>query len=128
VRYARLKARGFHHTWSELNGGFGDGNPHNPFGMVKSSLTTGLESTRTNYNRGGIRLTSGYRCSDGNAAVTGVPTSLHMQGTAGDMYSADHDWIEAEFNLLKEAAASTSPTESFNWTTYTDHHFHAAWS
>ena len=42
-------------SWSELNGGFTDGNPHNPWGIIKSAVTTGLEDTRSNYNRGGIR-------------------------------------------------------------------------
>ncbi len=118
-----------HFSWSELNGGFSTGNPHSPYGVVKGALTTGLESTRTNYNRGGVRLSSGYRCPHGNAspAVQGAEQSLHMQGRAADMYSNDHTWTEGEFALLKAAADNTSPAESLNWDTYTDHHYHAAW-
>jgi len=116
-----------HFSWSELNGGFSNGNPHNPWGMVKSALTTGLEATRTNYNRGGISLSSGYRCPHGNNNVGGVPHSWHMHGRAADMYSSEHPWTEDEFNLLKTAAESTGPIESLLWTEYTDHHYHAAW-
>ncbi len=115
--------------WSELNGGFQNGNPHNPWGIITIGLLNGLESTRVNYNRGGIRLTSGYRCPHGNAAANGKPQSLHMHGKAADMYSSDHSWTETEFNLLKAAADATSPApiESLFWGTYADRHFHAAW-
>jgi len=118
-----------HFSWSELNGGFEDGNPHEPWGMVRAALTTGLEATRTNYNRGGIRLSSGYRCPHGNTAVgsTAPQTSYHMHGRAADMFSSDHTWTEDEFNLLKTAADATGPIESFLWTEYPDHHYHAAW-
>lgn len=114
-------------SWSKLNGGFSNGNPHSPYGIVTGGLTSGLEATRTNYNRGGIRLTSGYRCPHGNAAVNGAAQSYHMQGRAADMYSASYAWTEAEFNLLKAAADQTGPAESFSWTTYTDRHYHASW-
>jgi hypothetical protein len=116
-----------HFSWSELNGGFTNGNPHTPWGIVTSGLTNGLETTRTNYARGGIRLSSGYRCPHGNANVGGVQQSLHMHGRAGDMFSSEHSWTEAEFTLLKEAADLTGPVESLHWHTYTDRHFHAAW-
>lgn len=121
-----------HFLWDELNDGFTDGNPHPPWGMIRQTLLNGLEATRTNYNRGGILLTSGYRCPHGNRDVGGVPQSYHMHGVAADMYSADHggrNWTEEEFNLLKAAAEATvpSPRESFPWAQYTDHHYHAAW-
>ena len=123
-----------HFSWSELNGGFTDGNPHQPWGMVRQGLTTGLEATRTNYNRGGILLTSGFRCPHGNfsPSVGGAVNSYHMHGRAADMYSADHggqNWTEDEFILLKAAADATAPQpiESFPWTKYPDHHYHAAW-
>jgi len=119
-----------HFSWSALNGNWAQGNPHNPWGMVRAALTTGLEATRTNYNRGEIRLSSGYRCPHGNDSVGGATNSFHMHGRAGDMYSVDHPWTEDEFNLLKAAADETSPApiESFNWDTYpNDRHYHAAW-
>jgi hypothetical protein len=118
-----------HFTWRELNGGFQAGNPHHPWGLVSQGLTDALEATRTNYNRGGIRLTSGYRCPHGNARVSGAPRSFHMHGRAADMYSANHPWTEEEFLLLKQAAERTTPRpiESFDWNTYPDHHYHAAW-
>lgn len=113
--------------WSELNGGFSTGNPHNPWGIVRLALTTGLEATRTNYNRGGIRLSSGYRCPHGNAQVGGTQQSLHVHGRAADRYSADHPWTEEEFRPLREAASLTGPVELLSWSTYPDHHLHAAW-
>lgn len=118
-----------HFTWSELNGGFSDGNPHSPWGIVRQSLKDNLEQTRTNYNRGGIRLSSGYRCPHGNASLPdAAPQSLHMQGRAADMYSTDYPWTETEFNLLRDAANNTNPVESFSWDTYGNHHYHAAWN
>jgi len=40
-------------SWSEVNGGFSQGNPNYPWGIVRTSLYVGLEQTRTNYNRAG---------------------------------------------------------------------------
>jgi hypothetical protein len=115
-------------SWSALNGGFAEGNPHIPWGMVKASLTTGLQATRANYSRGGIRLSSGYRCPQGNAASGGVSNSYHTHGRAADMYSASNTWTEQEFALLRNAALNTNNAiELLNWTTYADHHLHAAW-
>jgi hypothetical protein len=114
-------------SWSELNGGFTDGNPHTPWGIVRQALKDNLELTRTNYNRGGITLSSGYRCPHGNDNVGGVQNSNHMKGVAADMFSSDYQWTEDEFNLLRAAANLTGPTESFVWATYSDHHYHAAW-
>ncbi len=116
-----------HFSWSELNGGFEEGNPHSPWGIVRGELTAGLEATRSNYNRGGIRISSGYRCPHGNHQVGGVAQSIHMKGRAADMFSADHEWTDQEFNLLRDAAEATGPVESFFWNTYADHHYHAAW-
>lgn len=119
-----------HFTWSELNGGFSNGNPHSPFGMYDACALSGLEMTRSNYNRGGIRLSSGYRCPHGNNGIPGAsPTSLHMRGLAADMYSYDHPWTEDEFNRLRQAAVDTGFTaEAFTWSTYSDRHLHVAWS
>jgi hypothetical protein len=114
-------------TWSQLNGGFAQGNPHNPWGMVRTALTTGLDWTDITYNRGTIALTSGYRCPHGNAAAGGVQNSYHMHGRAGDMHSVDHPWTEDEFNLLKFSADQTGTIESLYWNSYADHHYHAAW-
>jgi hypothetical protein len=116
-------------TWTELNGGFSNGNPHNPWGIVNSSLTTGLQATRANYDRGGIRLTSAYRCPEGNQAVGGVANSSHTYGRAADMYSSSHTWTEEEFALLRTAALNTgNTTELLTWDSYpTDRHLHAAW-
>ena len=119
-------------TWSELNGGLQDGNPHYAWGMVNAKLTTGLEATRTIYNRGGISLSSGYRCPHGNASpsVAGSKTSYHMDGRAADMYSSSKTWTQQEFALMRNAASNTSPSpvELLDWDTYPkNHHLHAAW-
>lgn len=116
-----------HFDWDELNGQFSDGNPHRPWGIINQALTDGLEATRANYNRGGIRLTGGYRCPHGNKDVGGTKQSFHMHGRAADMKSDDHEWTEVEFNLLRAAANLTGPIESLFWNSYSDHHFHAAW-
>ena len=116
-----------HFSWSELNGGFSTGNPHNPWGIIKSSLTTGLESARSNYNRGGVLLTSGYRCPHGNANSGGVSNSRHMFGDAADMYSNDHTWTEQEFGLLRAAVTDAGASWTSSWNTYTDHHLHGEW-
>jgi hypothetical protein len=70
-----------HFSWNELNGGFREGNPHSPWGIVTSRLTDGLEATRANYGAP-IYLSSGYRCPHGNRRVDGDQYSLHMHGRA----------------------------------------------
>ncbi len=121
-----------HFEWWELNDNWSNGNPHRPWSMIRQGLLNGLEQTRTNYNRGGILLSSGYRCPHGNNAVGGVVNSFHVHGRAADMYSADHggvNWTKGEFNKLRRAASLTvpAPVELFPWTMYADHHLHAAW-
>ncbi|MGH7470673.1 MAG: D-Ala-D-Ala carboxypeptidase family metallohydrolase [Longimicrobiales bacterium] len=117
-----------HFTWSELNGGWAEGNPHQPWGWINSILPQRLEETRTNYNRGGITLASGYRCPHGNAGLPGAAVnSRHTHGRAADMYSSSHSWTETEFNHLRTAAEQTNTLETSFWNTYTDHHYHAAW-
>lgn len=117
-----------HFSWAELNGQFSQGNPHEPWGIIVPGVLAGLESTRTLYNRGGIRVTSGYRCPHGNNSLPGsAAQSYHMQGRAVDIYSLNHPWTEEEFNLLRDAAADTGTVELFLWTTYADRHLHVAW-
>jgi len=94
---------------------------------VNAALTAGLEQTRTNYDRADMRLTSGYRCPQGNRNSGGVAQSNHMQGRAVDVYSADHAWTREEFDLLKQAALDAGATEALDWETYTDRHLHLAW-
>ena len=117
-----------HFSWDELNGGFQGGNPHRPWGIVNVALTAGLEQTRTNYGRGELRLTSGYRCPHGNHNVGGVAQSNHMQGRAVDVYSADHPWTREEFGRLKDAALRAGATEALDWDEYPrDRHLQLAW-
>lgn len=117
-----------HYSWTVLNGQFSNGNPHSPWGIIQSSLANGVEATYTTYNRGYVRMSSGYRCPHGNASIPGAASqSYHMHGRAADLYSdVDQQWTEAEFNLLKAAADQHGPIESFNWNTYADRHFHVA--
>lgn len=120
-----------HFQWPELNNDWSQGNPHRPWSLIRQALLDGLESTRTNYNRGGVRLSSGYRCPHGNDGLPdAVVNSFHVHGRAADMYSADHAWTKAEFNKLRQAALATnpSPVEVLDWNYYsTNHHLHAAW-
>jgi Peptidase M15 len=95
-------------SWPELNRSPGSGHP--PYGIVRSVLWTGLEDTRSSYNRGGIIIDSGYRCPHGNALVGGVAQSRHMWGDAADMHSAEHPWDFSEWNLLQQAAVAAGAT------------------
>jgi hypothetical protein len=128
-------------SWAELNGrgplsSAPYGNLHwdpERRGATDSRLTTGLENTRSIYNRGGIALSGGYRCPHGNAQLpTARPNSFHTHGRAADMYSADHggtSWTLAECNLLRDAVLQTGPMidEVLECDHYTDLHLHAAW-
>jgi len=116
-----------HFNWGELNGYFTTGNPHYGYGWIKSSLTNGLEATRSNYGAS-IYLSSGYRCPHGNAAVRGVSNSLHMQGRSADMYNNSCKcWTQSQFDALRSAASTTGTVELLFWTSYSDRHLHAAW-
>ena len=116
-------------TWAELNGGWGKSNPHPEWGIITTALTNGLEATRGNYNRGAIRISAGYSCPHGNAAVGGesVTTSRHMHGRAADVYSANHSWTKHEFTRLREAARLAGAVELSNWNTYRDRRLHVSW-
>lgn len=128
-------------TWAELNGhGYLSsppyGNPHydnGGWGMINSTLTTGLEAARSIYNRGGIALSGGYRCPHGNAGISGaVANSYHTHGRAGDMYSAEHggkNWSLAECELLRNAVLDSNPipNETLSCTRYDDKHLHSGW-
>lgn len=119
-------------TWSQLNGGFTNGNPHrtnsNPvqgWGMVTQNLKNGLDYIASNYaDFEGIVLTSGYRCPHGNADVNGEPNSFHTHGRAADL---DREWTEAEFNRLRTFISENLTTvELLSYDRYPDHHLHVA--
>jgi hypothetical protein len=93
-----------HFDWSRMNGGFQQGNPHNPWGWVTQELKAGLVNTYSNYNRGDIWLESGYRCPHGNDTVGGDAQSTHMRGRSADMWSLQHAWTHSEWVLLRDAA------------------------
>jgi len=112
-----------HFTWSQLNGGFQDGNPHRPWGIVRQSLKYGLDYVARNYeNFAGIYLTSGYRCPHGNADAGGVNTSYHMHGMAGDLLRPG--WTEEEFIEVKKKAEEAGGFGILPYSWYTDHHLH----
>lgn len=119
-------------SWEELNGGFTNGNPHRPYGIIRAALINGLQATRTNFG-GPIPLSGAYRCPHGNASLPGAAfNSRHVHGRAADMCAAgqpDCGWTQESFTALKMAAEATSPppVESFPWERYPDHHYHAAW-
>ena len=97
-------------TWSELNDGFSQGNPHGGNGggwaWVQPRLTMALERLRANWGQEllstiygkGIPLSSGYRCPHGNASIAGASfRSWHMTGRAADvnvksMADVVNDW------------------------------------
>lgn len=116
-----------HFTSAELNDNFSADNTHVPWTILRPALWAGLENTRSIYSRGGIRVSSGYRCPHGNALAGGVINSQHPRGTAADLYSNDHPWTEAEWTLLRDAAVSAGAGYVTTWTTYADRHLHADW-
>ena len=115
-------------SWNELNDWVRD-NHHYPWSYINPSLTTGLEATLRNYGRDDIRLSSAYRCPEGNKAAGGSVNSFHLHGRASDMYARRLSWTQQEFDLLRAAAWSTNPrpVELLYWTSYTDRHLHVAW-
>lgn len=89
-----------HFTWSELNDGFSEGNPHSGngggWGWIQAGLTQSLERLRADWGQQAmssdsiygkaIPLSSGYRCPHGNASIPGASsTSWHMSGRAADV-------------------------------------------
>lgn len=115
-----------HFSWSALNGNFAQGNPHQPWGIVKQALTDSLEQTRTNYNRGEIRLSGGYRCPHGNNNVGGAAQSKHMKRRRRHVL-ARSNVDRARVQFAGGSCRPHGPTESLNWSTYADRHYHAAW-
>lgn len=114
-----------HFTWSQLNGGFADGNPHRPWGIVTDSLRRGLDYIASNYpNFKGIRLTSGYRCPHGNASPTvrGSNTSFHMIGRVADLLR--NGWTEEEYEAVKAIVQKAGGTAMLPYSRYRDRHLH----
>lgn len=111
-----------HFTWSQLNGGFTDGNPHSSWGMVAQRLKNALDHIASNYaNFDGILLISGYRCPHGNQNVGGVPHSYHTHGTAADLLRAG--WGESEFENVASLARGLG-AETLPYTEYKNNHLH----
>ena len=111
-----------HFTWSQLNGGFTDGNPHKYWGMVAQRLKNALDYIASNYaNFDGILLISGYRCPHGNQNVGGVPHSYHTHGTAADLLRPG--WDESEFEIVASLAESLG-AETLEYDAYSDNHLH----
>ena len=97
--------------WSELNGEWAGGNErrHKPYGFVTSTLKTNLQATRDQY--GAIRISSGYRCPDGNATLPkAVATSNHVKGMAVDMVGLAGPWIASEYRELMLRAFANGGT------------------
>lgn len=112
-------------SWSELNQA--TDNTHQPWAILHDILWAGLENTRSNYNRGGIRITSGYRCPHINVGIPGsAQRSRHMYGDAADMKSGDHPWNQDEWNRLADAAVLAGATFIKPYETDTSH-VHADW-
>ncbi len=116
-----------HFSWAELNQSPGSG--HQPWGIVDSILTGGLESTRSNFNNDAILVNSGYRCPHGNASVGGAALSRHMLGTAADIMPLDgySPPSESLFAVLRSAAFNAGAFYLTEWDTYADRHLHADW-
>ena len=93
-------------TWEELNGRWAGGNEsrHRPFGYVSGTLMLNLQRTRDAY-RAPIRLTSGYRCPEGNRWLPNASeSSHHIRGHAVDMIGLRKAWTNTEYQDLKVLA------------------------
>lgn len=90
-------------SWSEMNGGFSTGNPHQPWGVIRSVLWNGLDATRLAYGSPVI-VNSGYRCPHGNASVGGASSSKHMEGIAADIRPVAAQISPSELALLRHLA------------------------
>lgn len=113
-----------HFSWSQLNGGFSNGNPHRPWGIVTPALKRGLDHVASKYPEfKGIHLTSGYRCPHGNAAVGGVTTSSHMIGRAADLLRPG--WTEEEFKKVENIAKEVGG-RALEYDLYSDRHMHVS--
>ena len=112
-------------TWDELNGGFFDGNPHNPWGYVAPALITGLENLLLNY-RGPVSISSGYRCPHGNKEVGSQypATSRHMFGLAVDIRTGA---LGAAYDDLSDAAADAGAYWISEKGAYRQHIIHVHW-
>ena len=60
-----------------------------------------------------VRITSGYRCPDHNQSVGGVPLSLHREGRAFDILTADVDALAAIAKLAGFTGFGRYPTRGF---------------
>ena len=114
--------------WSEVN----DGSDHQPFGIVRAVLWTGLENTRAewvdSFGRGPLVVQSGYRCPVHNQNVNGKPNSRHMYGDAADLTPlAGAAWNADEWEILRQCAhdrAGATYIEDYDL----DHsHLHCDW-
>ncbi|MEW5984441.1 MAG: D-Ala-D-Ala carboxypeptidase family metallohydrolase [Acidobacteriota bacterium] len=87
-----------------------------------------LEQWYSSYDRGGFRVTSGYRCPHRNFELPGaVQDSRHMSGEAIDVFSAEHEWTPEEHTRMRDAARQAGSTWQSDWGAYNDHHLHAQW-
>jgi uncharacterized protein YcbK (DUF882 family) len=59
--------------------------PHCGRVTVSDLLIDCLERARGLYYPRGLRIVSGYRCPEHNAAIDGAPRSRHMRGDAADI-------------------------------------------
>ena len=125
-------------SWTQLNGGWADGNEHRPYGWIRGSLLNGLTQSSDNYWYkffGSINVRSGYRCPAANSRLANAAAqSYHIRGRAADMYGlsmfgGNTRYSESAYNRLAESVLSTypRPVEIFSYFQYTDHHLHAAW-
>lgn len=69
---------------------------------IENLVTKLLQPLREKYGKA-MKINSGYRCSELNAAVGGVPTSQHVKGEAADIRT---DNPRELFNLVRNSGLS----------------------
>ncbi len=119
-----------HFQFSELQGQ--DGNPHQTWGIVRSSLWTGLENTRVAWS-GPLIVESGYRCAKEYARISALApyTSRHMNGEAVDLKTPG--WVNNTndayylWTMLSVVASEQGAANIESWGASNGSHLHAEW-
>jgi hypothetical protein len=105
-----------HFSFKELNTG------DFAWAILQDDLLIGIETTRTNYDGGGLTINSGYRNPFHNAKITGSATdSRHLHGDAVDFRSEQANWDSIR-EAGKKAAACSEPQMLSGWG-----HVHLDW-
>lgn len=98
-------AHSAHFSFAELNSG------DFSWAILRTTLLTGIENTRTNNGDSALTVNSGYRNPKHNATIPGsAPNSRHVHGDAVDFQSSADTWDSVR-KAGKNAGACSEPQE-----------------